>query len=223
MFNCIFVEGLQQEDGNLKIKTISIDEAKLICANQFLDYESFNIYKWCIDHKWTKTLPEAYRAMYIGSDALKRKTVLISPWSRRMRNGKTNPKNYPYWTEVVKGLRDKGIRTIQIGVAYEDLIGADEVKFDMSINDTASLLKACDTFVSVDNFLHHMAHLYQKKGVVIYSRTNPELFGYPEQINLFLVSKYFAPNQYDIIERIDYVKEAFVGADSVVAAIVDQI
>jgi hypothetical protein len=47
------------------ITLISIGEAKSICNSSGLDYESFNIYKWCIDHNWQSNIIEAYKQRYL--------------------------------------------------------------------------------------------------------------------------------------------------------------
>jgi len=44
--------------------------------------------------------------------------ILISPYSRPLRNGKNNPKNFPYWREVVDLLKTKN-DIVQIGVEGE--------------------------------------------------------------------------------------------------------
>ena len=42
--------------------------------------------------------------------------ILISPYSKQLTNGKTNPKNYPYWDEVISQIQEP---IIQIGIEGE--------------------------------------------------------------------------------------------------------
>jgi len=89
--------------------------------------------------------------------------VIISPYSRVLRNGKPNPKNYPYWLELIKLLREKNMYVIQVGVKGEDeLLGVDETQFSLPLKDLTSLLKECDHWISVDNFFQHMAYAHDK-------------------------------------------------------------
>ena len=54
--------------------------------------------------------------------------IIISPFSRVLRNGKPNPKNYPYWPELIKLLREKNMCVVQVGFkGEEELPGVDEI------------------------------------------------------------------------------------------------
>jgi len=37
--------------------------------------------------------------------------ILISPYSKKLTNGKVNPKNYPYWKEVIAGINEPIIQS----------------------------------------------------------------------------------------------------------------
>ena len=43
------------------------------------------------------------------------KTIIISPFAQNLRNGKENSKNFPYWIELVKLMKDAQFNVIQIG------------------------------------------------------------------------------------------------------------
>jgi len=148
------------------------------------------------------------------------KTIIISPYSRKLRNGGKNPKDYPYWNELVKELKKKDFYIIQIGVDGEESIsGVDETKFNQPLKEIEELLKGCYTFVSVDNFLPHLAHCIGIKGVALFFRSDPGLFGYLENINLLKDKKYLRSNQFDIWERCEYMEESFIEPEIVVKAI----
>ncbi len=127
-----------------------------------------------------------------------------------MRNGKRNPKDYPYWKELVEMLKEKEIFIIQIGISGEESIGSDEIKFGLSLDELKELILNCDKWVSVDNFLPHFCHHLGKQGIVIWSKSNPDIFGYPENINLLKDKKYLKEKQFDIWEREEYCLEAFI-------------
>ena len=142
--------------------------------------------------------------------------ILISPYSRRLRNGKENPKNYPFWPEVIKQL---DCRIIQIGVTGEASYAGTESIFNAPLEKVSELVKGCITWAAVDNFLPHLAHLQKKKGVAIFGKSDPLIFGHPENINLLKDRKYLRPLQFDIWERETFDAAAFVGPEMVVKSI----
>jgi len=147
------------------------------------------------------------------------KKILISPYSRKLRKEGKNPKNFPYWTDVVAKLRERGFYIIQIGIKGEDLIGADEVKFDLQLESLKEELNDCFTWISVDNFFNHFASFYRKKGIVIFGKSDPNIFGYEENINLLKDRKYLRSNQFDIWENETYSEEVFINTDVVIVSV----
>lgn len=140
--------------------------------------------------------------------------IVISPYSRPLRNGKRNPKNYPYWNKLVKGLKEKGHRVVQIGVQGEHKIpGVDEVKLNMKLKDLKTLLLECDTWISVDNFLPHLAEHIKKPGIVIWGRSNPTNFGYAQNNNILKDVKYLRDEQFKWWEDVEYSEDVFVKPD----------
>lgn len=145
--------------------------------------------------------------------------ILISPYSQRLRSGKPNAKNYPHWAEVVYKLRSKGYQTIQIGLQGDAAIGADSCRLNASLDDIKKLVRQTAVWVSVDTFLVHLARSVGKSGVAIYSKSDPLLFGYAENINLLKDRKYLRSDQWRWWEDVAYDPLAFVSADEVIAAI----
>lgn len=142
-------------------------------------------------------------------EALSDKTIIISPFSRLMRNGKRNPKNYPYWEGLVE-LLNKNNRTIQIGMLGEKEIGASEEYFNLSLKQIEKLIKQSDIWISVDNFLPHFCNHLNKRGIVIFGRSDPEIFGYKQNINILKDRKYLREYQFDIWEKIDFSRDCFL-------------
>ena len=149
------------------------------------------------------------------------KKVIISPFSQKLRNNEINPKNFPHWKEVVNQLKINGIHTIQIGVHGEEDIGADETFFNLKLKELEKLLKEANTWASVDNFFHHFANLNKKQGVVVFGKSNPDIFGYPQNTNLLKDKKYLRELQFDIWEREKYSNESFVNPEEVTKAIMN--
>lgn len=143
------------------------------------------------------------------------KIVLLSLFSRAThKTGSPSPKSYPpdFAIELNKLLIDQNYYTIQIGLEQEPEIRAKERINSPPIPKLIELIKNCEFFISVDNILNHMAHFYQKRGIVIFSQSSPEIFGYKENLNLLKDKKYLRPpkQQFEYWEQTPYIKAAFV-------------
>jgi len=138
------------------------------------------------------------------------KRILISPYSKAMRNGKRNPKNYPYWETVISMLQRKKIHVVQIGVKGEEKLGANECVFDKSFDELAEMVKVCKTWASVDNFFQHFCYLHDKPGVVVFGRSDPNIFGHKTNDNLLKDRIYLREKQFNFWEQIEYSDECFV-------------
>lgn len=147
------------------------------------------------------------------------KKLLISPYSKQLRNGKRNAKNYPYWQEVIDKMKDKGWEIWQLGMVGEELFdGVDSVLYNYKLADIKRFVSDCDVWVSVDNFFPHLAHDI-KPGIVIWGRSNPDIYGYDNCRALFVSRDYFLKDQFGIWESVDYTEDCFVKADVVIEAI----
>ena len=148
--------------------------------------------------------------------------ILISPYSRALRNSALNPKNYPYWEAVVKGLIDARNEVIQLGVGKEEPIaGISSTYFNHTLKELKVMLDECDVWISVDNFFQHFCYLHNKPGIVIFTRSNPKIFGHPENVNILKDEKYLREKPFDIWEACEYDPEAYVDASVVIEAVND--
>src|ERR1035437_5377564 len=124
------------------------------------------------------------------------KKIIISPYSKPMRNNLSHPKNYPYWKELISILQKKGHHIIQIGTNNEDIL-TEDVRFNLSFEKLRDLSHSADLFISVDNFFPHLAnHYIGCKGIVIFSQSDPNIFGYKQNINLLKDKKYLREQQF---------------------------
>jgi ADP-heptose:LPS heptosyltransferase len=149
--------------------------------------------------------------------------VIISPWSKKMRNGKENPKNYPYWKEVISELRSKNIEVIQTGIEGEALLDANSTAFGLSLEDLAELVKSCNAWASVDNFFQHFCYNLKKPGVVIFGKSDPNIFGHDLNENLLKDRSYLRAKQFNFWEDVEYSTDCFVGPEVVSEAILRRI
>ena len=143
--------------------------------------------------------------------------VIISPYSKQMRNGMPHPKNYPFWREFIDMMRvttNGKCEIIQIGTAGEERL-VEDCRFNLPFKDLKELLESADAFICVDNFLHHFAHYYGIRGIVIFGQSDPNLFGYKENVNLLKDRKYLRDKQFWWWEQAEFNQEAFVAPEIV--------
>jgi ADP-heptose:LPS heptosyltransferase len=132
--------------------------------------------------------------------------IIISPFSQKLRNGKTNPKIYPYWKELIS-LIDEPI--VQIGIDGEEQL-VDDFRKNLSLNALESLIAECRIWISVDSFFQHFCWDLGKPGIVLWGQSDPNIFGHPENINLLKDRKYLREKQFWLWEQCECNNEAFV-------------
>jgi ADP-heptose:LPS heptosyltransferase len=137
--------------------------------------------------------------------------ILIAPWSKQLRNGSPNPKNYPHWHDLVKLLPSP---VVQVGVDGE-LQLVEDFRKNLNLKDLAQIIQSCSTWISVDTFFQHYAWSLGKKGVVIWGQSDPKIYGHEENINLLLDRSYLTPNQFLMWEMIPYRDDCWVDPKTV--------
>jgi len=141
--------------------------------------------------------------------------IIISPYSKFMRNGAKHPKNYPYWEEVLKHVNEP---VIQVGVDGETQLVSDFRK-NLPLYELEKLVKECKTWLSCDSFIQHFCWDLGKPGIVVFGQSDPNIFGHPENINLLKDRKYLREKQFWIWEQAEFIEEAFVTPDVVIDAL----
>jgi len=137
--------------------------------------------------------------------------ILISPYSKKLSNGKTNPKNYPFWKEIIEGINEP---VIQIGIEGEEQLTADFRK-NLSIPEIKQLIKDCRVWISCDSFIQHLASLSGKRGIVLWSVSDPNIYGYPENVNLLKSRDCLSKNQFLWWESVEFDSSKFVPPEEV--------
>ena len=118
--------------------------------------------------------------------------ILIHPFAKTLRNGKTNPKNYPYWKQLISMINEP---IIQIGVEGEEQLVYDFRK-NLPIPELRKLIQECRIWIGVDSFFQHLAWDEEKSGIVLWSVSNPLIFGHPENTNLLENRDNLSKNQF---------------------------
>jgi hypothetical protein len=132
--------------------------------------------------------------------------IIISPYSRKLRNGNLHPKDYPFWEELIRNIDEE---IIQIGVEGEEPLVHDFRK-NLALYELSALTTQCKTWISVDSFFQHFCWNLAKPGIVIFGQSDPNIFGHPENVNLLKDRKYLREKQFWLWEQAEYNKDAFV-------------
>ena len=138
--------------------------------------------------------------------------ILIHPYAKKLMNGKENPKNYPYWKELI-ALIDEPI--IQVGIEGEEPLVHEFLK-NLPIARLRELIAECRIWIGVDSFFQHLAWDCGKPGIVLWSVSDPLIFGHPENTNLLKSRDYLAPNQFLWWDFTPHNPEAFLKPEEVV-------
>jgi hypothetical protein len=149
--------------------------------------------------------------------------IILAPYSAGLRTGNPNPKNFPHWPLAVSRLRDIGYEVVQIGTVGENRIeGVSQFIQNWPLKKLRVVLEDADCFLTIDSFLPHFiyAEKINKRGVVVFSQSDPAIFGHPQNINLLKSREYLRPLQYQDWVSATYNEAAFVSAEEVVNAVV---
>ena len=132
--------------------------------------------------------------------------IIIAPYAQKLRTNKLNPKNYPYWKELIAQI-DEPI--IQVGVEGEEQL-VENFLIDQPIDELRKLIQTCHTWIGVDSFFQHLAWDEGKKGIVLWGPSDPLIFGHPENINLLKDRSHLVNNQFMWWEATEHQNERFV-------------
>jgi ADP-heptose:LPS heptosyltransferase len=138
--------------------------------------------------------------------------IVISPYSKKLRNGKNNPKNYPYWKELVSLIEEP---IIQVGVEEEEQL-VDDFRKNLNLNELKTLVLQSRTWISVDSFFQHFCWDLDKPGIVLWGQSDPLIFGHSKNINLLKNRSYLREKQFWLWEQCDYKEDCFVKPKEVI-------
>ena len=141
--------------------------------------------------------------------------IIISPYAKALTNGDDNPKNYPWWSELISMLPDV---VVQVGRSGEKPL-IDQCLWDLSLNDLTGLLNECVTWISCDSMFQHWAWHVGKPGVVIWGQSDPLIFGHDSNTNLLKGREYLFHNQFFSWDLIPPRSDCFVEPSVVLEAV----
>jgi len=132
--------------------------------------------------------------------------IIISPYSKKLMSGKQNPKNYPYWEELISQI-DEPI--VQVGIEGEQQLVPDFRK-NLPLPELRKLIQECRIWISCDSFFQHLAWDEGKPGIVLWGVSDPLIYGHPENVNLLKDRSYLAENQFLWWEYVEHKNDRFV-------------
>jgi len=151
--------------------------------------------------------------------------ICIAPYAAKLPNDIPNPKTPPWWPELVARLVQDGHEVIQLGCAGEpEIAGVSDFLKSRPYGEIEYAINEADAWISVDSWLPHFcATLRLKSGIVIWSQSNPRIWGYKHNINLLKDHAFLRPYQYAHWFDVPYNPEAFVSPEVVIAALYDKL
>ena len=132
--------------------------------------------------------------------------ILIAPYAKKLRTGKQNPKDYPHWPELIRMIEGP---IVQVGVDGEEGL-VEDFRKNLPITELRNLIRQCKTWIGCDSFFQHLAWDESKPGIVLWSVSDPLIFGHPQNINLLKSRSYLAENQFLWWEMVEHKNDRFV-------------
>ncbi len=138
--------------------------------------------------------------------------IIIHPWAKKLVNDKENPKNYPFWHELI-AMIDEPI--VQVGIEGEKQL-VEDFRTNLSLIQLRQLIKECRIWIGVDSFFQHLAWSEGKPGIVLWSVSDPVIFGHPENHNLLKSRDNLAKNQFLWWDFTEHNNDYFVKPEEVI-------
>lgn len=126
------------------------------------------------------------------------------------RGNVDSPKSYPYWDELMQLIKHHEIK---------------ELKGILTEQEIIDLVDWCDTWITIDSFLPHLCAFKKlKPGIVIWGKSDPEIFGYTHNTNLLRSRVNLRPgiDQFKWWNGVPHETRVFVSAKEVSKAIQDK-
>ena len=141
--------------------------------------------------------------------------IIISPYSKALRNNKTNQKNYPYWKELIRLIKEP---IVQVGIEGEEQL-VEDFRKNLSLSELRLLVNECKTWISCDSFFQHLGWDCKKYGIVLWSVSDPLIFGHPENSNLLKDRNNLVQNQFLWWEQTEHDANKFVSPEIVIESL----
>lgn len=145
--------------------------------------------------------------------------ILFAPFAERQPwlNGSPSPKSYP-WAKELATLLEKEEHLVQVGGDKDEQV-CEDFRKNLSFRDLGKLIAESRTGICVDSYLSHFYWYADRRAIVIFSVSDPLIFGHPENMNLLKDRSYLRENQFDLYYSNQVNPEAFVKPEQVLEAL----
>lgn len=109
---------------------------------------------------------------------------------------------------------------VQVGVEGEEQL-VEDFRKNLPISELRSLIRECRTWISVDSFFQHLGWDEGKKGIVLWSVSDPLIFGHEENVNVYVSRDFFEKNQFNRWDESMFSEEKFVKPEVVIEVLRD--
>ena len=146
--------------------------------------------------------------------------IVIAPFAAKLPTGILNAKNYHAWPELIALLNAEGHEVIQVAGHGEDrLEGTAMFLQAFPLDKLEEVLREADCWISVDSWLPHFcATMRLPTGIVLWSQSDPRIWGYKHNINLHK-PEYLRQWQYAPWYDVPHNSDAFVDPQTVMEAL----
>lgn len=140
--------------------------------------------------------------------------IVVFPWAKPLRNGERNPKNYPWWPELIEKLQAEGHEIIQVGLEGEQQL-VEDFRKNLSLTELTDLIQRADTWIGVDSFGQHLGWDLGIRGMALFGQSDPVIFGHVENVNVLKSRAYLREQQFWWWEQAEYRADAFLEPEEV--------
>lgn len=143
------------------------------------------------------------------------KVITIFPYPADLPDGNINPKCYPYWKEFVAIANKEGYEVIQVSpLTALKIEGVKLLTGFLPSEAIINLAKKSEFYVTVDSFAQHLLNPFIR-GYVIWGFSDPNIFGYKNNVNILKSEKYLRREQFKSWQYDPNYKEAYLKAEEV--------
>jgi ADP-heptose:LPS heptosyltransferase len=104
---------------------------------------------------------------------------------------------------------------VQVGIEGEKQL-VEDFRTNLPLIELRQLIKECRIWIGVDSFFQHLAWSEGKPGIVLWSVSDPVIFGHPENRNLLKSRDNLAKNQFLWWDFTEHNNDYFVKPEEVI-------
>jgi hypothetical protein len=122
-------------------------------------------------------------------------------------------KTYPFWNILIDNLKEAGYKVVQFKFKNEPSYNNVDEVITPSFPTIVELLKDPDSYlISNDSFIPHLLNVYlpTKKNFVLFGCTNPDIYGYSQNINILKSKSFLVENQFTVLKDLQPNKNMWI-------------